>query len=130
MNFLLQHRLPLEKFDPQTTFILALDGDVDFQPQALLLLVDAMKKNPKVGSVCGRIHPMGSGPLIWYQKFEYAVGHWLQKAAEHAFGCVLCSPGCFALFRAQAILDDNVLSHYCEEAQEAIHFIQHDQGKK
>ena len=25
-----------------------------------------------------------------YQKFEYAIGHWLQKATEHVLGCVLC----------------------------------------
>ena len=25
-----------------------------------------------------------------YQKFEYAIGHWLQKATEHMLGCVLC----------------------------------------
>jgi len=24
--------------------------------------------------------------MIWYQKFEYAVGHWLQKATEHMIG--------------------------------------------
>ena len=28
--------------------------------------------------------------LVRYQKFEYAVGHWLQKATEHMLGCVLC----------------------------------------
>ena len=22
--------------------------------------------------------------------FEYAIGHWLQKATEHMMGCVLC----------------------------------------
>ena len=33
------------------------------------------------------------GPVIWYQVFEYAIGHWFQKATEHVFGCVLCSPG-------------------------------------
>ena len=43
------------------TFILALDGDVDFQPAALKLLVDRMKRNPNVGAACGRIHPIGSG---------------------------------------------------------------------
>jgi chitin synthase len=56
-------------------------------------MVDKMKKNNKVGSVCGRVHPIGSGPVVWYQVFEYAVGHWLQKATEHLFGTVMCSPG-------------------------------------
>jgi chitin synthase len=43
------------------TFLLALDGDVDFEPTALALLVDLMKRNKKVGAACGRIHPTGSG---------------------------------------------------------------------
>lgn len=43
------------------TYLLALDGDVDFKPEAVLLLVDMMKKNEDVGAACGRIHPLGSG---------------------------------------------------------------------
>jgi chitin synthase len=38
-----------------------LDGDVDFRPEAVRLLIDRMKKNKKVGAACGRIHPIGSG---------------------------------------------------------------------
>ena len=68
------------------TFLLALDGDVDFDPKAMLLLVDLLRKDPKVGAACGRIHPTGSGPMVWYQKFEYAMGHWMQKATEHVLG--------------------------------------------
>ena len=45
----------------QNTFLLALDGDVDFKPIAVTLLVDLMKRNPLVGAACGRIHPIGSG---------------------------------------------------------------------
>jgi chitin synthase len=41
--------------------LLALDGDVDFRPEAVRLLIDRMKKNKKVGAACGRIHPIGSG---------------------------------------------------------------------
>ena len=40
---------------------LTLDGDVDFKPESAKLLVDGLKKNRKVGAVCGRIHPIGSG---------------------------------------------------------------------
>ena len=43
------------------TFILALDGDVEFKPDALHKLVDLMKKDKKVGAACGRIHPVGTG---------------------------------------------------------------------
>ena len=51
----------LEPKDADNTFILALDGDVDFQPLAVRLLVDLMKRDQDVGAACGRIHPIGSG---------------------------------------------------------------------
>lgn len=38
----------------ENTFILALDGDIDFQPHAVRLLVDLMKKNPNLGAACGK----------------------------------------------------------------------------
>ena len=43
------------------TFLLALDGDVDFEPKAVILLLDRMRRDNIVGAVCGRIHPMGAG---------------------------------------------------------------------
>jgi len=67
--------------------------------------------------------------MVWYQQFEYAVGHWLQKATEHVFGCVLCCPGCFSLFRASALVDDNVLKTYTREPTEGTHLIQFEQGE-
>lgn len=70
-----------------------------------------------------------TGPMVWYQKFEYAISHWLQKATEHVLGCVLCSPGCFSLFRGSAILHPDVLDTYTTDSTEAEHFIQYDQGK-
>jgi len=118
---------------------------VDFKPEAVLLLVDRMRKNPKVAAACGRIHPTGDGrksiilfkiskkkfhlgPIVWYQQFEYAVGHWLQKAAEHKLGSVLCCPGCFSLFRGSALMDDNVMRRYADKSTEAAHYVQYDQG--
>ena len=113
----------------QNTYLLALDGDVDFQPDAAVRLVDMMKKNKGVGAACGRIHPTGSGWMSYYQVFEYAVGHWLQKATEHVLGCVLCSPGCFSLFRAKALMDDNVMAKYTTVAKQAREHLQFDQGE-
>ncbi|CAM4747857.1 unnamed protein product [Rotaria magnacalcarata] len=118
-----------KRIQMENTYLLALDGDVDFHPEAVRLLVDRMKKNKKVGAACGRIHPIGSGPVVWYQKFEYAIGHWLQKAAEHILGCVMCSPGCFSLFRGSALMDDHVLRTYCTKSVEARHYVQYDQGE-
>lgn len=56
--------------------------------------------------------------MAWYQVFEYAISHWLQKATEHVFGCVLCSPGCFSLFRASALVDLNVMQKYTTKPSE------------
>merc|ERR1719234_1670996 len=64
------------------TFLLALDGDIDFKPKAVTRLLDVMIKNENIGAACGRIHPTGTGIMAWYQKFEYAVGHWFQKSTE------------------------------------------------
>ncbi|XP_075325448.1 chitin synthase 1 [Odontesthes bonariensis] len=111
------------------TYILALDGDTDFHPKAVILLVDRLRMYDNVGAACGRIHPTGMGPMVWYQKFEYAVGHWLQKTAEHVFGSVLCSPGCFSLFRGSALMDDNILKRYTTTSTRASEYVQYDQGE-
>uniref|UniRef100_A0A3Q3J8L9 chitin synthase n=1 Tax=Monopterus albus TaxID=43700 RepID=A0A3Q3J8L9_MONAL len=113
----------------ENTYILALDGDTDFHPKAVILLVDRLRMYDNVGAACGRIHPTGMGPMVWYQKFEYAVGHWLQKTAEHVFGSVLCSPGCFSLFRGSALMDDNVLKRYTTTSTRAAEYVQYDQGE-
>lgn len=68
------------------------------------------------------------GPVVWYQSFEYAVSHWLQKATEHVFGCVLCSPGCFSLFRASALMSDDVIKIYTRNPTSGLECIQYDQG--
>ncbi|XP_051245639.1 chitin synthase chs-1-like [Dicentrarchus labrax] len=115
--------------EKHNTYLLALDGDTDFQPAAVMLLIDRLRMYPRVGAACGRIHPTGSGPAVWFQKFEYAISHWLQKTAEHVIGCVLCSPGCFSLFRAEALMDDNVIKRYSTKSMEASHYIQYDQGE-
>jgi cellulose synthase/poly-beta-1,6-N-acetylglucosamine synthase-like glycosyltransferase len=66
--------------------------------------------------------------MVWYQKFEYAVAHWLQKSTEHVLGCVLCSPGCFSLFRGSALMDDNIMRKYTIKPTEASHHLMYDQG--
>ncbi|CAB3250071.1 unnamed protein product [Arctia plantaginis] len=136
MYYFLGHRLmdlPIsvdrKEMMAENTYLLALDGDIDFKPQAVTLLIDLMKKNKNLGAACGRIHPVGSGFMSWYQMFEYAIGHWLQKATEHMIGCVLCSPGCFSLFRAKALMDDNVMKKYTLTSHEARHYVQYDQGE-
>ena len=66
------------------------------------------------------------GPMVWYQKFEHSLSHWLQKATEHVLGCVLCSPGCFSLFRCFKLED--VMVRYSHLPENARQHVQFDQG--
>ncbi|KAK0423038.1 hypothetical protein QR680_007936 [Steinernema hermaphroditum] len=129
MYYLLGHRimdshLTIEdrQHSADNTFIMAIDGDSKFEPESVVRLLNLMKTKADIGCACGRIHPIGNGLMVWYQKFEYAIGHWFQKAAEHVFGCVLCAPGCFSLFRASALMDDNVMHKYTKTAADPLHF--------
>ena len=80
----------------ENTYLLTLDGDIDFQPPAVSLLVDLMKKNKNLGAACGRIHPVGSGPMVWYQLFEYAIGKLVQTFKTLLIGTLNCH--CFSTF--------------------------------
>nr|CAD7258498.1 unnamed protein product [Timema shepardi] len=242
MSYLLTHRL---NHSAGNTFILTLDGDVSFSPVSVHHLVDVMRRDNRIGSVCGRLHASGSAVcvhhlvdvtrrdscelcvstilltsregtlvscvcvhhlvdvtrrdssvcvstilltsregtlvscvcvhhlvdvtrrdscelcvcvqhlvdvtrrdscelcvcvqhlvdvkrrdscfLVWSQKFEYHVGHWLQKCAENVLGGVLCSPGCFSLFRGSALME--ILEVFSQDSSEAIQFVQRNQGE-
>jgi chitin synthase len=106
-----------------------MDGDVDFGPDSVRMLLDRMKKNKRVGAACGRVHPIGSGPIIWFQKMEYALSYWLQKTTEHSIGCVLCAPGCFSLYRASSLMDDNVMRMFATKPEDPDDYILHDLGE-
>jgi len=109
------------------TYILATDADVKFTPEDVSALMDLMTRDLKVGAVCGRTRPIGNGPVVWYQIFDYAVGHWFLKVANHVFGSVLCSPGCFSVYRATALRD--VLKTYAGEIDSAMDFLTKDMGE-
>ena len=81
----------------------------------------------ELAGACGRIRPLGSGPMIWYQKFEYASGHWFQKAAEHVMGTVQCSPGCFSIFRLSRLND--ILATYSSPSEGPMEYLRKDQGE-
>lgn len=136
--------------DLENTFLLTLDGDMDFRPKAVHILVDVMNSQRDVGIACNRSHPTGSagqssfdsdnhgghyiisfaliGPMVWYQMYEYAVGFWLLKPSETVLGNILCAAGCFSLIRATVLLDGDVMSKFAERSEKAHHFIQRDQG--
>ena len=110
-----------------TNYVLTTDADVRFEPSDVLALLMQIARDQRVGAVCARTHPMGDGPLVWYQIFDYAIGHWFQKTAEHVLGTVLCCPGCFSMYRFDALRD--VLLTYSSSVQEARQFLTKDMGE-
>jgi len=81
MYYLLGHRLmelPItvdrKEVMAENTYLLTLDGDIDFQPNAVQLLIDLMKKNRNLGAACGRIHPIGSGTFFQYNQLTHLHG--------------------------------------------------------
>ena len=127
MNYVLNYRMKNEYLDPDDTFILTTDADIDFTPKSVDVLLDMFACNMKVAAVSARTHPKGSGPVYWYQIFDYAIAHWFQKPAEHILGCVLCSPGCFSVYRCKALRD--VLETYSTEVVGANEFLMKDMGE-
>ncbi|BFZ23575.1 hypothetical protein BsWGS_26614 [Bradybaena similaris] len=111
----------------EETYILTTDADVMFTPGSVEALLDLMTRDSTIGAVCARTHPMGSGPLVWYQIFEYAIGHWFQKATEHVLGSVMCAPGCFSVYRCRALRD--ILPKYCKKVESSLDFLTKDMGE-
>ncbi|CAF1103602.1 unnamed protein product [Rotaria magnacalcarata] len=99
-----------------------LDCDVDFKLEAVLLLVDRMRKNRKILAVCGQIHPTGDGILLLillkinkpYLELESTVWY------------IVCCLRCFLLSRASSLMDDNVMRRYANKSTETVHY---DQGE-
>ncbi|XP_013380780.1 uncharacterized protein LOC106151889 isoform X1 [Lingula anatina] len=67
----------------QNSYILATDADVKFTLPSVEALLEIYLRDDslRIGAVCGRTHPLGSQvqPVVSYQVFDYAVGHWFQK---------------------------------------------------
>lgn len=127
MNYVINHRIVEENLSPHDTFILTTDADIDFTANSVVVLLDMLAPNLNVAAVCARTHPKGHGLLYWYQLFDYAIGHWFQKPAEHILGSVLCSPGCFSVFRCSAL--KLVLETYSTEVTSALEFLMKDMGE-
>ncbi|KAH3868275.1 hypothetical protein DPMN_031417 [Dreissena polymorpha] len=49
------------------------------------------------------------------------------QAAEHVVGSVLCSPGCFSVYRCSAIRD--ILPEYATNVEHAFDFLTKDMGE-
>ncbi|KAJ8359919.1 hypothetical protein SKAU_G00164440 [Synaphobranchus kaupii] len=61
---LIRHKKRWSQKKKENTYILALDGDIDFQPSSVMLLLDHLRLYPEVGAVSGRVHPSGTVLII------------------------------------------------------------------
>jgi chitin synthase len=127
MNYVLNYRTVKDQLNFNDTFILTTDADIDFKASSVVVLLDMLATNTNIAAVCARTHPKGNGLMYWYQLFDYAIGHWFQKPAEHILGSVLCSPGCFSIFRCSAL--KQVLDEYSTEATSGSEFLMKDMGE-
>ena len=91
MYYLLQFRVPREHpRDTSASYILTTDADIMFNPEDVQALVVLLSRDKRVGACCGRTFAKGSGPIYWYQIFDYAVGHWFQKTCGQLRHCCCC----------------------------------------
>ncbi|XP_031575148.1 uncharacterized protein LOC116308782 isoform X2 [Actinia tenebrosa] len=127
MSYILDYKQRIYNVPDDQTYILTTDADVKFTHESMEALLDYMVQDEGIGAVCGRTHPLGNGPMVWYQIFDYAIGHWFMKVANHVFGSVLCCPGCFSLYRCQAVRD--ILPTYSTTVSEAFEFLTKDMGE-
>ena len=72
-RFFERKQIPLDEH----TYILATDGDMEFDAECVLNLLNLCNNDRRLGGACGRTHPVcpKTGPLVWYQKFDYAKGN-------------------------------------------------------
>nr|AHX26703.1 chitin synthase [Owenia fusiformis] len=118
-------KIPLD----DNTYILATDADMEFTDESILDLLHLCNHDRRLGGACGRTHPIGqnTGPVVWYQKFEYAKDFWMIKSSQNVVGSVMCCPGCFSLYRASAIRD--IISNYAGPTDESFDVFIKDTGE-
>ncbi|OWF55491.1 Chitin synthase 2 [Mizuhopecten yessoensis] len=110
-------------------YVLMTDADMSFDDGAVLAVVDVCKKEPDVGGVCGRTFPTGlyRHPILWLQVFEFAKDFWMIKSSQNVIGSVMCCPGCFSLFRFEALSD--IFSTYSSPTETVMDVFTKDNGE-
>ncbi len=128
---LIKSQVELLQLNASNIFIIALDGDTSYPPKSIFNIINSAIDNSKIGAISGKLVPISQYKFSWivmYQKFEYSVSYWLQKTVENIWGSILCSPGCFTLYRAEAIFD--VMGKYSTKSYDAFTQILYGQGIK
>ncbi|XP_063421659.1 uncharacterized protein LOC134706559 [Mytilus trossulus] len=88
-------------------YILATDADMTFVDTSIMDVLHMCESDPNVGAVCGRTRPKGVHihPIVWLQMFDYAKDFWIIKSSQNIIGTVMCCPGCFSMYKLNAVRD-------------------------
>jgi hyaluronan synthase len=88
-------------------YIVVIDSDSVIVPQAIEESIKTFHSNPDVGAVAGhcKIWNHSRNFITKFQDAWYDYAYNLRRAAESAFGSVLCCPGTFGAYRREAICD-------------------------
>ncbi|XP_055338625.1 chitin synthase chs-2-like [Paramacrobiotus metropolitanus] len=113
-----------------SSYVLFTSGTVRFKPHAVTKLLDILKQGNHIGAATCRIRPVGTGPLVWYQMFEYAMRYWMDRSTEHMLGSLLRIRTGFTMFRAAALMDDNVIKKFAMIPDDSKEFIQFRLGNE
>jgi hyaluronan synthase len=88
-------------------YIVIIDSDSVIDPQAIEESIKTFHSNPDVGAIGGHAKVWNHGRTFQtkFQDAWYDYAYNLRRAAESAFGSVLCCPGSFGAYRREAICD-------------------------
>jgi cellulose synthase/poly-beta-1,6-N-acetylglucosamine synthase-like glycosyltransferase len=113
--------------------IAIVDGDSEWNPDALCKLVAALMLNGKK-AVTGYIHPQANGEsgfLVSFQQLEYSQGLAVDRCAQSLGNCVLVVPGAIGVYDAdllRAILTEADIRSVVEDSEITLEM--HKRGAK
>lgn len=108
----------------ENSYVLFTSGAARFKPATVTRLLEILKNGGHIGATTCRLRPIGTGPVVWYQKFEYSMRYWLDRATEHMLGSLLRIRSGFTMYRAAALMDDNVVKKFAMIPENSKEFIQ------
>lgn len=93
-------------------YIVFVDSDSFVKPDAVTHAIDHFLHDPKLGALSGNtlVHNHSTNTLTKMQAVRYGIAFDIFKACESVYGAVTCCPGCFSVYRKDAVL--NVLDKW------------------
>ncbi len=118
-------QLPLDEIQ----YLMAIDADTRIDRESISHMTYSMNKNDRILALCGetKVDNKWQTWVTMMQVFEYYTNHHMKKAFESVFGCVLCLPGCFTMYRlfsAQGfplLSCDDVYQRYATNSVKTLH---------